>query len=222
MQGPEPRPILPRQSPQVVLYQICLPVCIPSAPSTCPSLPSGLSTGTHRRSLCRGSGPTPPPAAAAGQSSSLCRAHCTLHRPHSTASPDCLCALGSRTPHTQKKAGHPTEIQNPTGLAGSGADVLGPGGGERGDSGSFFMAEEPLLTKRLEFTICRSRKSFSPGHITLSCQLHQVGLAAPLIKLGLRTVFRVKKASVLTTVLPHPRSIIYMVKKTSPCRQRSI
>ena len=31
--------------------------------------------------------------------------------------------------------------------------------------------------------------------------------------MGLRTVFRVKKASVLTTVLPHPGSIIYMVKK---------
>ena len=49
--------------------------------------------------------------------------------------------------------------------------------------------------------------------MSLSSQLHQVGLAAPLIKLGLRTVFRVKKASVLTTVLPHPGSIIYMVKK---------
>ena len=45
--------------------------------------------------------------------------------------------------------------------------------------------------------------------------MHQVGLAAPLIKLGLRTVFRVKKASVLTTVLPHPGSIIYMVKKNT-------
>lgn len=207
MQGPEPRPILPRQSPQVVLYQTRLPVCIPPAPSTCLSLPGGFSTGTHGRSLCQGSGPTPPPAVAAGQSSSLWGAHCTLHRPPQHCKPHCLCALGSRTPHTQKKAGHPTEIRNPTGLAGSGADVLGPAGGERGNSDSFFMAEEPLLTKRLECTICRSRKSFSPGHITLSCQLHQVGLAAPLIKLGLRTVFRVKKASVLTTVLPPPRSI---------------
>ena len=55
----------------------------------------------------------------------------------------------------------------------------------------------------------------NPFHLdtSLSSQLHQVGLAAPLIKLGLRTVFRVKKASVLTTVLPHPGSIIYMVKK---------
>ena len=75
------------------------------------------------------------------------------------------------------------------------------------------MAEEPLLTRRLEFTICHSRKSFSPGHVTLSPQLHQVGLAAPLIKLGLRTVFRIKRPSVLTAVLPHPDSVIYMVKK---------
>lgn len=56
-----------------------------------------------------------------------------LPPPPSTASPDHLCALESPhpTPNIHRNAGHPIEMQNPTGLAGSSADVLGPGRGRR-------------------------------------------------------------------------------------------